>query len=745
MASSISTVNRLTGLASGMDTETWVSDLMKAARVPQDKLKQQRQINQWKMDDLRAINTSLLSLRGEVLNLKLSGTYQARKVISENEDVVTATAQSGASLQPYQVKVNNLASLGSNNSTQSLTEGVVLGEEISAPVDLTGTNFSLKYDGTTYNINFDTSYADLNSLQTALQSKIDTALGGDPGSKVKVTVADNMLKFVSQVQTDGSIPKMEFIHSTTNDALGKLGLSQARVIVGQQAATLNTAEHNKFKLNYNGTTYNISLTEKTYTSVGDLATEIQNQIAVALGNTMMVSVTSTGGIIKLEATATSAVPNPTLQIEAGDSKDALSVLGLSAGQMSYTPVTFDPTGTLYDQRNILRDSDFGWDSDHKFYVEVNGEGYSIDADTSSLQDVMDTINGSIDTGVNMIYEPSTSRVSITARKTGNVPISVSGNFMTKVLHIDNSKVNAGADASFSINGLEITSQSNSYILNGVTFNFKGTGSTIVNVNADIENAITKIKSFVESYNKVIETLNTKTSESRVKDTQKKFMQPLTDEEKQELKDAGKESDIVTWQANARKGLLRMDSNLRNTLTQMQSALGGLVSGITGTVTVTQNSKSYTTVPENLTKIGITTMSYKSGSLDNGKLELDETKLREALESNPDAVKSLLASNDGDDDVSSSTDGLAVRLYDVLSKSISSITSEVGIDESANSQSEIGRSIDDLDERISDLEDRLTSLEERYWKQFTALETYLAKANQQSSWLTSQFSTNQSSS
>ncbi|MGE5405017.1 MAG: flagellar filament capping protein FliD, partial [Candidatus Saccharibacteria bacterium] len=109
------------------------------------------------------------------------------------------------------------------------------------------------------------------------------------------------------------------------------------------------------------------------------------------------------------------------------------------------------------------------------------------------------------------------------------------------------------------------------------------------------------------------------------------------------------------------------------------------------------------------------------------------------------VKSLLASNDGDDDVSSSTDGLAVRLYDVLSKSISSITSEVGIDESANSQSEIGRSIDDLDERISDLEDRLTSLEERYWKQFTALETYLAKANQQSSWLTSQFSTNQSSS
>ncbi len=53
---------RISGLASGMDIDKIVSDLMKAERMPLDKLKQKKQLLEWQRDDYRAMNTLLQGL-----------------------------------------------------------------------------------------------------------------------------------------------------------------------------------------------------------------------------------------------------------------------------------------------------------------------------------------------------------------------------------------------------------------------------------------------------------------------------------------------------------------------------------------------------------------------------------------------------------------------------------------------------------------------------------------------------------
>ena len=102
---------RIGGLASGMDTESIVSQMMKAKRIPLDKLKQQKQTLEWKRDDYRAMNTMLLDFRLELTQHKLTSKYRARQATSSDETKVTATATSAATQASY--TLNNVTQLAS--------------------------------------------------------------------------------------------------------------------------------------------------------------------------------------------------------------------------------------------------------------------------------------------------------------------------------------------------------------------------------------------------------------------------------------------------------------------------------------------------------------------------------------------------------------------------------------------------------------------------------------------------------
>ncbi|UFT98541.1 flagellar hook-associated protein 2 [Radiobacillus kanasensis] len=122
MVESINT-NRITGLASGMDTEKIVKDLMRAERMPLDKMMQDKTWMTWQRDAYRDMNKALYDLDQKILNMKLSSTYNSKSTTSTNSSAVTATATASSANGTYNIKVEQLASAAMNYSQSAISGG----------------------------------------------------------------------------------------------------------------------------------------------------------------------------------------------------------------------------------------------------------------------------------------------------------------------------------------------------------------------------------------------------------------------------------------------------------------------------------------------------------------------------------------------------------------------------------------------------------------------------------------------
>ncbi|MBH0169382.1 flagellar hook-associated protein 2 [Fictibacillus sp. 18YEL24] len=116
---------RIGGLASGMDIDTIVGDLMKAERIPLDKLAQKKTTLEWQRDDYRSMNKLLTDLDRFVLDgIALQGTFNKKTVTSTNPNAVTATAAGSASNITSNIKVTQLATARNWVSAPILDAGV---------------------------------------------------------------------------------------------------------------------------------------------------------------------------------------------------------------------------------------------------------------------------------------------------------------------------------------------------------------------------------------------------------------------------------------------------------------------------------------------------------------------------------------------------------------------------------------------------------------------------------------------
>ncbi|MGM7634535.1 flagellar hook-associated protein 2 [Bacillus sp. Hm123] len=81
---------RIGGLASGMDIEKMVGDLMKAERMKVDKLHQRKQFLEWQRDDYRSMNSSMLKFRDQIFEgVMMQKSYLQKKVDLSDESVAS--------------------------------------------------------------------------------------------------------------------------------------------------------------------------------------------------------------------------------------------------------------------------------------------------------------------------------------------------------------------------------------------------------------------------------------------------------------------------------------------------------------------------------------------------------------------------------------------------------------------------------------------------------------------------------
>ena len=409
-----------------------------------------------------------------------------------------------------------------------------------------------------------------------------------------------------------------------------------------------------------------------------------------------------------------------------DGKFSLNVVQAD-GKMKETVIEFKADDTIDSLMKKINSSGAGVTalfSDGKMSISANNTGTNKAGATADIQ-LLTTVKETDDEGRPVEYYDTTGMKLFQKLGFGNISMPDEGKIPDDFYNLTDKN---GSDAVYTVNGLELKSQTNTVNVEGYTIKLQGTftetGSPIsVTATNDTNTMMDKIKEFVTTYNGLIKDLNGSLTEKAYRD-----YQPLTTEQKEDMS----EDEIKLWEEKARSGLLRNDSIIREGISKLRSNFSGAIGGL--------NDKAI----DALSEIGITTSKNYN---DGGTLEINETKLRAAQEKDPDQVAAIFintgkANDTETDPVTGKTKtvdsrGLVQRLRDSIDSFELNIERKAGRSTMTDHQYNIGKSMLGLDTRIERLQDRLVSVEERYWKQFTAMETAINKANQQSSMFMSQ--------
>lgn len=348
--------------------------------------------------------------------------------------------------------------------------------------------------------------------------------------------------------------------------------------------------------------------------------------------------------------------------------------------------------------------------------------------TDTINDVTAKMNGLKDSagkslGLQAFYDPTLQQFTLKTKETGaaaKIDLSMntsasSQSFLTNTLGLDPANLTAaGQNASIIFNGNEITNlSSNNATIMGIHFTFKNktvdangnlTSSTVT-VSRNPDEVVKNITDFVDQYNSLLDKLNKAVQEPVYRD-----YLPLLDEQRSDMS----EKQIEMWEGKAKSGLLRSDSILTDVINKMRNAMTSVV----------DNGSTY----HSLASIGISSKSYQ----DRGKLYIDETKLREAIQNDPDAVEKLFSQLG---DYSKGTNGIMNQLSDLLQDGIKELTTKAGYTgNNLYDQSVIGKVLSNLETDIARQNDKLSKKESQYYRQFAAMEQAIARFNSQSSWL-----------
>lgn len=243
-------VLRISGIASGMDTESMVRDLMKAERMRLDKYTQSKQLNQWRQEQYNNANKDfanfIIDMRKELelttntstgltLSNSTSNLSWVKKASSSDEDVFTAKATSGAMGGTHKLKVISLA------------EGVNIASKdpVKTEADENATSLTLLKD---MGVDFSSGAKTL-SFEIKVDEEVKTVDINYDGTD---TIGDLVKKINNATTADGK--SSLGLQASFDNSSGRLFLStketgaDAQIKVSSDEGGLLTGENNKFKI-----------------------------------------------------------------------------------------------------------------------------------------------------------------------------------------------------------------------------------------------------------------------------------------------------------------------------------------------------------------------------------------------------------------------------------------------------------------------------------------------------------------
>lgn len=171
---------RVSGLASGIDIDSLVKQMMTAKRAPLDKLNQNKQILEWRRDSYKTVNSALVDFRQNKLDTfrKTSEMNVYSAEVSGNKDAISVKATTSSNQVPMKVEVEKLATQTTLKSA-SLPAGTTRNTKIG---DLNLDEDPLYLKITSGNQTVTVDFKKDETIQDVL-----TKLNGDPTSGVTAT------------------------------------------------------------------------------------------------------------------------------------------------------------------------------------------------------------------------------------------------------------------------------------------------------------------------------------------------------------------------------------------------------------------------------------------------------------------------------------------------------------------------------------------------------------------------------
>lgn len=508
--------------------------------------------------------------------------------------------------------------------------------------------------------------------------------------------------------------------------------------IGDLSSNLTSSGKNlEFTLSIGSNAKVISVDPSTFSDADTLASALDTKIQAAFGSDYAGMVTSDGTDLKFDFSG-----NEVKILKYGDNVTSMTGLfGSDAAQSSYAYKT-KSLNTLLN----LTDAQLGT-------IQINGKTIALDQN-DTISKMIEKVNAS-DANVTLSYDALNDKFTLKSNLEGsanNISIedgSDAENLFTNLFGVsdlssfigspnanttislgngDESTRSVGKNAKLSINGVDIIQSSNNFSLDGVNYSLKATSTDPIDISieTDTTSIIDNIKNFVKEYNEIVDFINGKLTEKRDYD-----YDPLTDDEKEALS----EEEITKWENKAKQGMLKGSSELSSMLTELRNAIIEPIEGVGIT----------------MAQIGISSTSYA----DKGKLTIDETKLKSALENNYEEVvnlftkKSDITYNDSANrNQRDNENGISNRFDDILKDYIRTtrdsngykgkLIVKAGIEnDSSQFSNDFQKKLTGYDDRISDLLDYLSNREEYYYTMFSKMESALSQMESQSSSLLSQ--------
>lgn len=789
--------NVISGLASGMDTESMIENAVSGYKTKISTLQQKRTKVEWQQEVYRSIIGKMSSFSDKYTsyasstNLLSSGFFnQAVKVTATGKyaDMVSASGKTSSSVQILGVKQLARAATytvsgigGSTADNPSFTGSKV---NLNTPKELSNVSGSLtiKYGGDrSFTIDFGELdiYENADKLAEAIQSKLgEQTMTLSDGTSVKVSE-----KIDVKVNDEGNIEFSEKGGAgnavTISGATGKIK-DTLKITADGTESTLNTKNvelvdksstlgdylsGKELALTLDGVTKKIKLPE--YKNDKDYITDLQTEINKAFGeNKVKVNAADGNGFalkfstaqagstlsvsgdaakaLGLDKAATYVNTSKTLGELLGEKADVWNAFDKVEAEGDVKPVNKkDGSGVDYytdAKGNRVKSEDGGKtyyrvDDKGEFLREfkINGKLVGAFNKDTALETVLTSINGNADAGVKVSYSKTTNQFQFTTRETGASSRIDMGDGLANALFGGGTKED-GLDAIFSM------------MVNGQPLNDISRSSNTF----DVDGMSVSLKgTFGYKEDGKIDQAADAVSFTSSSDADK-----IIDAIKSMVEDY---NAMVTEIKNAYSTMPQQKSNGKyyEPLTEEdkadmsessikayeEKAKQGLLfadrdlSALYSQLTsaISMSGKD----GADLKAIGITS-NYSNGLT---TLSLNEEKLRAALETDPDKVRDVFSKSVAS---GSSSNGLMQALkspLDMYSKTQGTkgiLVQKAGstLAPSTLYKNTLQNKLDDIDTQIEKWQDKMADQVDRYTSKFTALEKLISQMNSQSSALAS---------